>query len=103
MTLAEIALRQAELELEDLLEPPSEADVEAAQDAVDMGVALFGRVGRVRGQGVVAVCRVTGLRRAEPDSGWGVRRLVRVRRSASVMAHQVSGAMPSARKRSKTV
>jgi HlyD family secretion protein len=38
-TQAEISLREAELELETLLEPPDEADVATAQDAVDQAAA----------------------------------------------------------------
>jgi len=39
VTQAEISLREAELELETLLEPPDQADIEQAQDAVDQAAA----------------------------------------------------------------
>jgi RND family efflux transporter MFP subunit len=39
VTQAEISLRQAEINLEDALEPPSESDIQAAQDAVDQAGA----------------------------------------------------------------
>ena len=39
VTQAEISLRQAELQLEDLLEPADEADIQRAQDALDQAAA----------------------------------------------------------------
>ncbi|MFQ6102272.1 MAG: efflux RND transporter periplasmic adaptor subunit [Anaerolineae bacterium] len=39
VTQAELSLREAELQLETLLEPPDQADIEQAQDAVDQAAA----------------------------------------------------------------